>query len=115
MRAMNGHDQAWIDALQRKLGAICISLDDLAEMLQVDSWRVERFLRCTQREHSVDLVEAGLEEIGESPVFVVWPDGSVHLYSQLPKRRWNLHASADNSAAKRRKMGHEQHRAGPRS
>jgi hypothetical protein len=90
--AMNGRDKARIDALQRKLGAVCISLDDLAELVLASSWQVERFLRCTQREHSLDLVEAGLEEIGEAPVFVTWPDGSMRLYSQLPKRKWNLHA-----------------------
>ena len=112
---MNGCDKVRVDALREKLGAAYVTLDDLAELLQVDSWRVERFLRSTQQEHNVDLVEAGLEEIGEWPVFVTMPDGSMHLYSQLPKRKWNLHAYADNSAAKRRKMGHEQHRAGPRA
>jgi hypothetical protein len=112
---MNVHDKARIDALQRKLGAAYATLDDLAELVQASSWKVERFLHSTQREHSLDLVEAGLEEIGEAPVFVAWPDGSVHLYSQLPREEWAQHANADNSAAKRRIIGHEhQHRAGSR-
>jgi hypothetical protein len=55
-----------------------------------DSWRVERFLACTQHKHNIHLVAAGLEEIGEAPVFVAMPDGSMHLYSQLPKEKWNF-------------------------
>jgi hypothetical protein len=89
--SMNGHR---IEGLQRKLGAIRITLDDLAELFMTNPGKLEQFLRGTCREHDLDLVAADLEEIGGGSVLVVWPDGSTRLYSPLPKKEWNLHAYA---------------------
>jgi hypothetical protein len=87
---MNNQPQP-IEALRERLGADYAEIDQAAKLLKTTVPQLEKFLFHTHREHNIDLVEAGLERVGDLPVFVSRPgsNGSeVKLYSALPRDQW---------------------------
>jgi hypothetical protein len=85
---------AAIHALKERLHADYATIDKAAKLLKTSVPELEKFLLHTQREHNIDLVEAGLESVGDLPMFIArpHPNGSfeVKLYSALPRDQWTL-------------------------
>jgi hypothetical protein len=97
---MNHHQPLAIEALREKIGADFATISDAARMLKLSVPQLERFLRATHHEHDIRRVEAGLESVGDLPLFIVrpGPNGSeVKLYSARPKSQWILRKNGDRA------------------
>jgi hypothetical protein len=84
--------------LQKKLKAACASIEELASLAHITAQEVEMILYRTHREHNIDMVAAGREQVGPYPIFVarllVCPEcgrqhrAEITLYSALPENEW---------------------------
>jgi hypothetical protein len=77
-----------IDTLQERLGAAYFDIEKMAKDFNATVGAVERWISRNCHEHNLDLVEAGLEQVGWGPHFISrpHPNGMYHvkLYSLLP-------------------------------
>jgi hypothetical protein len=91
---MNHHQPPAIEALRERLGADYAEIDQAAKLLKTTVPQLEKFLLHTHREHDIDLVEAGLEKVGDLPLFIARPHPNgffeVKLYSSLPRDQWTM-------------------------
>jgi hypothetical protein len=80
-----------LKALKEKLHAPYVNIDRYAAALKITVDQAERFLGVACRQHNLDAVEAGIEGVGENPIFIARPGligFEVSLYSLLPKEQW---------------------------
>jgi hypothetical protein len=77
-----------IDALQERLGADYFDIQDIAKEYNTTVAAVERWISRNCIEHNLDLVEAGLEQVGWGSHFISRPHPNgmfyVKLYSLRP-------------------------------
>jgi hypothetical protein len=59
-----------IDVLQERLAADYFDIEEIAKQQNTTVDAVERWISRTCREHNLDFVEAGLEEVGAFPHFI---------------------------------------------
>jgi hypothetical protein len=89
-----GCHRSQIDALQERLGAAYFDIEKMAKDYNTTVGTMERWISRTCREHNLDLVEAGLEQVGPGPHFISrpLPNGMyyVKLYSLRPEAKWKF-------------------------
>jgi hypothetical protein len=83
-----------IDALQERLGAEYFDIEKIAKEYNTTVDAVECWISRACREHNLDLVEAGLEQVGWAPHFISrpLPNGMyyVKLYTLRSVAEWKL-------------------------
>jgi len=92
---------AAIDALKETLHADYATIDEAAKLLKTSVPQLERFLKHTHREHDIRRVEAGLEKVGDMPLFIARKKTNgcyeLKLYSTRPKSQWILRKNGERA------------------